>query len=665
MNSWRDSILTDFIPNISKLTIVADPDGLLTEEKLSLELRRKGFDIIEFNDPVEFRYAYESNYRSIWDKGNHTDLVVILRLHDSELSNLPYDLLKKGRRLGFDLGTIFPNLSYPVIESLDRQYLDAVFESQQEYAQDPMGDNATKDFILRHVFGIASELINDEVDLLRILLRCHYKRLDLSEILCSRLVQVFTQNHKFQDWPLKDIINDSKAFFLFLQERWPVYLETLGPGSEVQDVKREYGFEYSGPDLLPFDHQDIKVYIDNLFLDGMLSPVDLPIHIAIENNSWAQCGIVSKGEEKSSERARRLYEKIKKSLPEEECRYSGWMSFAQMWAEFNSLCNKSVTGLSEHELEGFAQDVNEHFLNWLKVRYASLINQPPMNPAMVHHIPRFLERFLEKSPEKKIALIVVDGLAMDQWVTMREVLLDQTSNLVMRESSIFAWIPTLTSVSRQAIFAGKLPVYFPSSIFTTAKEQTLWQQFWEGAGRSRLDIAYKKGLGLGNPAEELEDVIHPNTTRIIGLVVDTVDKIMHGMQLGSAGMHNQIEQWCQKGFLLALITYLLDLEYEIWLTSDHGNIECKGMGRPAEGVIAETRGERVRVYPTVELRRSVADAFAFSCEWGQIGLPDGYYPLIAKGRSAFVKENKTIVGHGGISLEEVIVPFVKIERRIV
>ena len=61
----------------------------------------------------------------------------------------------------------------------------------------------------------------------------------------------------------------------------------------------------------------------------------------------------------------------------------------------------------------------------------------------------------------------------------------------------------------------------------------------------------------------------------------------------------------------------------------------------------------------------MADAFAFSCEWGQIGLPDGYYPLIAKGRSAFVKENKTIVGHGGISLEEVIVPFVKIERRIV
>ena len=33
-----------------------------------------------------------------------------------------------------------------------------------------MGDNATKDFMLRHVFGIAAELIGDEVELLRALL---------------------------------------------------------------------------------------------------------------------------------------------------------------------------------------------------------------------------------------------------------------------------------------------------------------------------------------------------------------------------------------------------------------------------------------------------------------------------------------------------------------
>ena len=118
MSSWRDNILKEFIPNISKLTLVADPDSLLSEEKLSAELRKRGFDLIEFNDSIEFRYAYESKYRSIWDQGLHTDLVVILRVQNSELSNLPYDLLQAGRILSFNLGAIFPNFSYPILDCL-------------------------------------------------------------------------------------------------------------------------------------------------------------------------------------------------------------------------------------------------------------------------------------------------------------------------------------------------------------------------------------------------------------------------------------------------------------------------------------------------------------------------------------------------------------------
>lgn len=130
MNSWRDIILKEFIPNLSKLTLVADPDCLISEEKLSSELIRKGFDIIEFNDPIEFRYAYESRYRSIWDQGLHTDLVVILRVQDNEITNLPYDLLNAGRILSFNLGDIFSNLSYPILDFLDQQVFDDLFEAQ-------------------------------------------------------------------------------------------------------------------------------------------------------------------------------------------------------------------------------------------------------------------------------------------------------------------------------------------------------------------------------------------------------------------------------------------------------------------------------------------------------------------------------------------------------
>lgn len=661
MSSWRDAILSDFVPHVSKLTLVADPDCLLTEEKLALELRQRGFDLIEFTDSVEFRYAYESEYRSIWDRGEHTDLVVILRLQDAELESLPYDLLQAGRKLSFNLGDLFPNLSYPVIEKLDRSLLDSLFEAQRKSPPDRMGDNATKDFILRHVFGIAAELIANEVELLRALLRLHYGKLQLPLELAERLIQVLKGHDGFKAWPLSEIVPDDEAFFAFLQERWPLFLSRLGSANQVREDSPEYGLKYPGPDRLPFDHQDIKVYIDNLFLEGKLTPVEAK-GIEVDAGSWVRSGIVTSGVDDEELRISRLFGLVEKELPTAEARYSDWTAFALKWAELSSLVHCGNSFQHQNRLKEIGDALNTTFAGWLADHYSSLINLPATNPAMLHHVPRRLARDIEDSGSSRAALIVVDGLGLDQWVTIRQLLQKQDANLVMRESATFAWIPTLTSVSRQSIFSGKPPLYFPSSINSTNSEEKLWKQFWEGYGLSRLDVAYQRGLGDGDAAGVLDSAIHPGKTKVVGLVVDKVDKIMHGMQLGSAGMHNQIKQWCQGGFLAALVGQLLEYGYEVWLTADHGNIQCEGKGRPSEGVIAETRGERVRVYPTPELRAQVAGAFPFAHEWQPVGLPQGFFPLVAGGRDAFVNPGDSIVGHGGIAIEEVIVPLVKFER---
>jgi len=77
---------------------------------------------------------------------------------------------------------------------------------------------------------------------------------------------------------------------------------------------------------------------------------------------------------------------------------------------------------------------------------------------MLHHIPRLLARKVGGSREKKVAFLLVDGLALDQWIVLRDVLHSQRQELRFRESAVFAWIPTITAVSRQAAFAGKPPV---------------------------------------------------------------------------------------------------------------------------------------------------------------------------------------------------------------
>ena len=686
-SSWRDVILNDFVPNLSKLTLVADPDCLLTEEKLALKLRECGFDLIEFNDPVEFRFAYESNYRSIWDRGEHTDLVLILRLQDIELESLPYDLLQRGRRLSFNLGDIFPNLSYPVIEQIDRSLLDALFDAQRKSPPDRMGDNATKDFILRHVFGIAAELIESDIDLLRVLLRLHFGNLQIPLLLAERLILVLTGHDRFKTWPIPQIVPDDEAFFAFLQERWPLFLAKLNGANHIRedspdksarqtiwtqqndafairDINPEcqYDLKYTGPENLPFDHQDIRVYLDNLFLEGKLTPVEAT-NTETDAVSWIRSGIKTTSLDDEGLRVSRLFGLVEQQLPTAESRYSDWIAFAQKWAELTSLIHCSNSTEHQNRLRVIGDALNTTFYGWLANHYSGLINLPPTNPAMLHHVPRRLAREIEDSGISRIALIVVDGLALDQWVTVRQVLQKQDANLVMRESATFAWIPTLTSVSRQSIFSGKPPIYFPWSINSTNNEEKLWKQFWEGHGLSRLDVAYQRGLGDGDASSVLDSVIHPGKTRVVGLVVDKVDKIMHGMQLGSAGMHNQIKQWCHAGFLSTLVGQLLDYGYVVWVTADHGNIQCDGKGRPTEGVIAETRGERVRVYPTSELRSQVAKSFPYAHKWQPVGLPADYFPLVAGGHDAFVTLGETIVGHGGISIEEVIVPLVKIEKR--
>lgn len=85
-----------------------------------------------------------------------------------------------------------------------------------------MGDNASKGFILRHVFGIELEHIGNVVELLRALLRLHYNKITIPELLSDRLVQMLKQRGVFHEWPLEEIVPDEKAFFAFLQERWPV-----------------------------------------------------------------------------------------------------------------------------------------------------------------------------------------------------------------------------------------------------------------------------------------------------------------------------------------------------------------------------------------------------------------------------------------------------------
>lgn len=662
MTSWREQILKEFTPKIARLTLVADPDGLLLEEGILAGIRERGFELILFEDHIAFRFVYESKFRSRWDRGEHTDLVVVLHSQAGDLGGLPFDLLQAGRKLSFNLGDIFPNLSYPVVAALDRGDLDALYEAMMRYTPGQLGDTATREFVLRHVFEIAPELIKHPADLLRVLLRRHYRGQRIPADLDQRFIQLLRQNKIFDDWPLETLVTEREAFFTFLQERWPIFLDCAA-NSGIRDEGKPFALTMEGPVDLPFDHDDIRVYIDNLFIEGLLRPVSHEYAHTL-SRTWVGIGIRTAPAGDRSRRLSRLIDALQASIPAEDAKHTEWLRFARGWAELIVLLYEqpdTAAGELVESAKDLQSRVDAGFAGWLLKRYGGLVNLPPVPPVMLHHLPRFLIRQADDDRQAKLALIVVDGLAMDQWLVLREALASMLYGLRFREQAVFAWIPSLTSVSRQAAFAGKAPLFFPGSITTTDKEPALWKQFWKDHGYTTDQVVYIKGLGDGSLESVSEALSHPQV-RIAGLVIDKVDKIMHGMEMGTAGMHNQVGQWARQQYLGSLLELLLDHGFRVYLTSDHGNIEAAGCGRPAEGAVADLRGERVRVYPDAALRGKVQERYPAALEWGTVGLPEDFLALLAPARQAFIQEKRRAICHGGISVEELIVPLIQVER---
>ena len=200
--------------------------------------------------------------------------------------------------------------------------------------------------------------------------------------------------------------------------------------------------------------------------------------------------------------------------------------------------------------------VEQRFSAWMLNHFAALHNLPFFpQPVMVHQVPRHLAAQREQGKLGKVALVILDGLAIDQWLIVRRQLAVQQPDWRFEEGNVFAWVPTLTSVSRQSIFAGDPPLYFPETISTTNKEESLWLKFWENQGLRRDAVACVKSVVSGDTMELDEALANPALS-VLGVVVNKVDEIMHGMQLGIAGMHSQVRLWVDQGNLASLLTRL-------------------------------------------------------------------------------------------------------------
>lgn len=675
VNTWREPILAHFsveIATTARLTIVADPDRLLSEEAMLDGIRARGFDMIPFEDHVAFRYAYETRYRQAWDRGDQTNLVVLLQSIHEDVTALPFDLLqtadRERRLLRFSRAELFPNLSPAVLAEVESSTFDALHRALALNQPGVLGDNATKDFLLRHVFEIAPEQIRSDADLLRVLLRRHYRAQRLPPCLDARLIAILEDAKRFAGWPLHALVAHREQFFAFLQERWPRFVQrNRQNGMSSSEPGEPYGLR--GPTGLPFDHEDVRVYIDSLFLEGLLKPTTVVPKASVEG-TWLAVGVRGDEVEDSRLRFERLTDTLERSLPGEEDGYRAWVETAWRWAEWGALrwtLGSRALETKSGAIASLEKRVDDSFARWMLSHYASLHNVSYLPlPVMVHQVPRYLAHGWMSASRggaaaKRVALLVMDGLGLSQWAPLRAQLSGR--NHRVSEHAIFAWVPTLTSVSRQSIFAGEPPFFFSGSLGTTHKEEAHWRRFWEDRDAGRAEVAY-----LCQKSQEPDDRLLARVKetasqprcRVLGIVVGVIDAMMHGAATGAEGFHAQVRHWAETGAFQHLVETLLGLGYEVVITADHGNVEAIGFGKPNVGAVADGRGERVHVFADDIIREKVQAQYPDTIAWPQIALPDDYRPLIASERGAFLTEGSRNVSHGGIALEELFVPFITV-----
>lgn len=392
-------------------------------------------------------------------------------------------------------------------------------------------------------------------------------------------------------------------------------------------------------------HRHIEVAraeLTDLFLAGQLVPAATS---AESIPAWAMVGVAQPS-------VLTKIEALLEAPPPLANDLDDWIRTAQWWGEVRSALAQLTPSVDELEQRAWDwwQLTDQRFLGWLRRCYGRELTRAWTSwPRSLDKVQPFLAK--RRSESAKTLLVVLDGMGFTQWTRLRELV----QPTIREAGGVLAMLPTLTEVSRQAIAAASIPSQFADSIRTTSKEPQRWAAAWDGSGARpawiRIDGAHSAEL----------NIVPFGYADVIGIVLSITDELMHANDLlGDVGLHAGLEGWARAGVLDALLRAAADHGYETWLTADHGNLAVAKTREVREGEFVERAGTRTRRYGSKTLRNaSAVDGIAWD------DLP-GYPPaeaerlLFAPGRTGW---GPARLSHGGLSLDEVIVPLVRVEPK--
>lgn len=285
-------------------------------------------------------------------------------------------------------------------------------------------------------------------------------------------------------------------------------------------------------------------------------------------------------------------------------------------------------------------NLNIDFQSYLDDTYWNSLNANPiLKPRCVNGIiPHIRDNYPAR---KKVALVVVDGMAFWQYEILRATL-EKLNILPTSEDWIYSWIPSITSLSRQAIFTGRYPTFDYTQ--SPNNEQSAWLSHW--------DVGFSQYF-YDNANEELN--ISQNCRRLAFVTV-VLDEKMHS-STSYLDLLALTKIWAKS--FAKRISLLKESGFTIILTTDHGNMLANGWRTFTKTEKAHlygkaSRGKRHAFFLNHEACNQFKSDIGYSIRYLQ---KDMWYAI--RDNHSFNSHGRMEVTHGGSHLFEVMIPFIK------
>lgn len=348
-------------------------------------------------------------------------------------------------------------------------------------------------------------------------------------------------------------------------------------------------------------------------------------------------------------------------------------------------------GLGLHQtLIDQKRECNVEFGKFVERRYRDWIEQAdrpvPLSPDV-------LERFVlpELTEKNSVFFFVIDCLRLDQWLTMEQMLGDY---FTIDKQYYFGILPTATPYARNAIFSGLFPLdlekRFPEiwqagdddESSRNRHEHQLMEKLLERRNfQLKPDAKYVKILDAEFGRQVENNILSYTQGRLTAIVVNFIDMLAHGrsdspllkeIAPDEAAYRSLTQSWFQHSSLFSMLKTLSRQKHvKIIITTDHGSVRClrgtKVIGdREASTNLRYKFGRNLKVEDKEAVfvknptdfklpRGSVTTNYVIAKEDYYFVYPTEYHKYLNQYRDSFQ--------HGGISMEEMILPVVTLKPR--